>query len=119
MATFFHESSNKTPQGAPSETKVKRGFRVLHGGKELFQKLGRIDPCPCGPGHKFQEMLHADWPLRGCAAKSLQQVDIRGARPTPVLAEESVAESLFRKQVIGYHIKQSNDICCRSSNSSH
>ena len=68
-----------------AETKVKRGFRVLHGGKELFQKLGRIDPCPCGPGHRFQEMLHADWPIRGCAAKSLQQVDIRGAGPTPSL----------------------------------
>ena len=26
----------------------------MHGGKELFEKLGRNDPCPCGSGRRFQ-----------------------------------------------------------------
>jgi uncharacterized protein YecA (UPF0149 family) len=41
-----------------SETNVKRGFRSLRGGmKDLREKLGRNDLCPCGSGRKFQEML--------------------------------------------------------------
>ena len=27
---------------------VKRGPRTVHGDKELIEKLGRYDPCPCG-----------------------------------------------------------------------
>ncbi|HET9129401.1 MAG TPA: SEC-C metal-binding domain-containing protein [Terriglobia bacterium] len=38
-----------------------RGLRVVNGGKELFEKLGRNDPCPCGSGRTFQEVLYADW----------------------------------------------------------
>jgi hypothetical protein len=36
---------------------VKRDHRIVHGDKELFEKLGRRDPCPCGSGRKFQGML--------------------------------------------------------------
>jgi hypothetical protein len=36
---------------------VKRGHRVVHGDKELIEKLGRNDPCPCGSGRSFQELL--------------------------------------------------------------
>lgn len=37
---------------------MKRGLRFVRGGeKELVEKLGRNDPCPCGSGHSFQEML--------------------------------------------------------------
>ena len=36
-----------------SETQVKRGMRVVHGNKELFEKLGRNDLCPCGSGRSF------------------------------------------------------------------
>jgi hypothetical protein len=36
---------------------VKRGHRVVHGEKELLEKLGRNDPCPCGSGRSFQELL--------------------------------------------------------------
>ncbi|MGD0227017.1 MAG: SEC-C metal-binding domain-containing protein [Terriglobia bacterium] len=36
----------------------------MHGGKELSEKLGRNDPCPCGSGIRFQEVLHALRPLR-------------------------------------------------------
>ncbi|MCW4234964.1 MAG: SEC-C metal-binding domain-containing protein [Candidatus Thiodiazotropha endolucinida] len=44
---------NKRRKGYPSEIKVKRGDRVVHGDKELTEKLGRNDPCPCGSGIRF------------------------------------------------------------------
>jgi uncharacterized protein YecA (UPF0149 family) len=34
-------------------------MRVVHGDKELTEKLGRNDLCPCGSGCRFQEMLLA------------------------------------------------------------
>jgi uncharacterized protein YecA (UPF0149 family) len=37
-----------------SETHVKRGRRVVHGDKQLQEKLGRNDPCPCGSGILFK-----------------------------------------------------------------
>jgi hypothetical protein len=43
----------------PSETGVKRGDRVVRGTKELSEKLGRNDPCPCGSTKLFQELLPA------------------------------------------------------------
>jgi len=49
--------SSKRRKGFPSETHVKRGNRVVHGDKELLEKLGRSDPCPCGSGRSFQELL--------------------------------------------------------------
>lgn len=45
---------SKRRKGYPSETNVKRGLRTLRGGeKELVEKLGRRDPCPCGSGKRF------------------------------------------------------------------
>jgi hypothetical protein len=38
---------------------VKRGQRVVHGDKELLEKLGRQDPCPCGSALSFQALLLA------------------------------------------------------------
>ncbi|HEV7300732.1 MAG TPA: SEC-C metal-binding domain-containing protein [Tepidisphaeraceae bacterium] len=32
---------------------MKRGLRVVHGDKELVEKLGRNDPCPCGSNRCF------------------------------------------------------------------
>ena len=47
--------------GSLSETRVKRGDRAVRGGeKELLEKLGRNDLCPCGSGRRFQEVLHAE-----------------------------------------------------------
>jgi len=37
---------------------VKRGARVVHGDKELAEKVGRNDLCPCGSGRRFQEVLY-------------------------------------------------------------
>jgi len=52
------ESTSKRRKGYPSEQRVKRGDRYVHGDKELEEKLGRKDMCPCGSGRWFQEMLH-------------------------------------------------------------
>jgi len=53
------ERTSKRRKGFPSETRVKRGLRFVRGGeKELVEKLGRNDPCPCGSGTRFQEVLH-------------------------------------------------------------
>jgi hypothetical protein len=32
--------------------------RIVHGDKELLEKLGRNDLCPCGSANRFQELLH-------------------------------------------------------------
>jgi hypothetical protein len=50
-------------------------FRVVHGDKELFEKLGRNDPCPCSSGRRFQEVLHAEWAVRRCTAKPLRKIE--------------------------------------------
>jgi uncharacterized protein YecA (UPF0149 family) len=57
------EITSKRRKGFPSETKVKRGLRIVHGNKELSEKLGRNDLCPCGSGRSFQEMLPSNRPL--------------------------------------------------------
>jgi hypothetical protein len=48
---------SKRRRGFPSETGVKRGDRIVQGTKELSEKLGRNDPCPCGSSRLFQELL--------------------------------------------------------------
>jgi uncharacterized protein YchJ len=51
------ETTSKRRKGYPSETRVKRGVRVVHGDRELVEKLGRNDLCPCGSGRRFQALL--------------------------------------------------------------
>src|SRR2546425_10874099 len=58
-------------RGYPSETHVRRGERIVHGDKELLEKLGRNDLCPCGSGLRFQEVLSAIWPFRWHQAEPL------------------------------------------------
>jgi uncharacterized protein YecA (UPF0149 family) len=53
--TVFFETMSKRRKGFPSETKVKQGVRIVHGGKELSEKLGRNDLCPCGSGKRFKK----------------------------------------------------------------
>jgi SEC-C motif len=53
------ERTSKRRKGYPSETRVKRGYRLVHGDKELIEKLGRNDLCPCGSGRRFQALLPA------------------------------------------------------------
>jgi uncharacterized protein YecA (UPF0149 family) len=47
------EITSKRRKGFPSETQVKRGVRIVRGYKDLREKLGRNDPCPCGSGRSF------------------------------------------------------------------
>jgi uncharacterized protein YecA (UPF0149 family) len=47
------EITSKRRKGFPSETQVKRGEQIVHGMKELFEKLGRNDLCPCGSRRSF------------------------------------------------------------------
>jgi hypothetical protein len=65
------EPSRKRRKGFPSETSVKRGTRVVHGDKELVEKLGRNDLCPCGSGRRFQELLSGQRRLRRHATPRL------------------------------------------------
>ena len=44
---------SKRRKGFPSESKVKRGVRIVRGEKLLEEKLGRNDLCPCGSGRSF------------------------------------------------------------------
>ena len=53
---------SKRRKGFASETSVKRGDRVVHGDKELLEKLGRNDPCPCGSRRLFQTLLLEERP---------------------------------------------------------
>jgi uncharacterized protein YecA (UPF0149 family) len=57
------ERSSKRRKGFPSETHVKRGQRFVKGEKELLEKLGRNDLCPCGSGRSFQALLPGHRPL--------------------------------------------------------
>jgi uncharacterized protein YchJ len=57
------ERSSKRRRGFPSEVHVKRGQRIVHTNKDLIEKVGRNDPCPCGSGRRFQEMLYAHRPI--------------------------------------------------------
>jgi uncharacterized protein YecA (UPF0149 family) len=50
----FFERTSKRRKGFPSETQVKRGVQIVHGDKQLLEKLGRNDPCPCGSHRKFK-----------------------------------------------------------------
>ena len=59
----FYERTSKRRTGFPSETQVGKGARTVHGNKELVEKLGRKDLCPCGSGRRFQELLPAFWGL--------------------------------------------------------
>ncbi|HUD85289.1 MAG TPA: SEC-C metal-binding domain-containing protein [Xanthobacteraceae bacterium] len=57
------EVMRKRRRSFPSETRVRRGRRFVHGDVELLEKLGRNDLCPCGSGRRFQGLLHAVGPL--------------------------------------------------------
>ena len=63
MISPAFEITSKRRKGYPSETHVKRGLRFVHGDVELIEKLGRKDPCPCGSGKSFQDMLPALGPV--------------------------------------------------------
>ncbi|MEN1728395.1 MAG: SEC-C metal-binding domain-containing protein [Pseudomonadota bacterium] len=64
LKAFPFETISKRRRGFPSETRVKKGVRIVHGNKQLVEKLGRNDPCPCGSGRRFQALLPEIWTIR-------------------------------------------------------
>lgn len=74
---------SKRRKGFPSEARVKRGDRVVHGNKELVERLGRNDPCPCGSGRRFQAVLHAQRSVRRLGARLLPPRLISGEVVAP------------------------------------
>ena len=81
------EVTSKRRKGFPSETRVKRGHRVVHGDVELMEKLGRNDPCPCGSGRSFQAVLPRVEAARRQRARSLlsgSEPWRKARRPSPV-----------------------------------
>ena len=67
-------------------------FRTVRGGeKELREKLGRNDLCPCGSGRKFQEVLPEVGPFRRREPKLLPTINKEG---TPSGALFCLAEFL-------------------------
>jgi len=51
-------------EASSSESRVKRGNRVVGIDTELVEKLGRNDLCPCGSGRRFPPLLPDDRPFR-------------------------------------------------------
>jgi len=78
---------SKRRRGFPSEARVKRGPRSVKGGeKELLERLGNNDPCPCGSGRRFQELLPQQRPLLTVPAApttsgSAERHALRGGKP--------------------------------------
>jgi len=56
-----------------SETHVKRGDRRIGLDKELVERLGRNDPCPCGSGRRFQALLPVERTVRWLRAPLLPE----------------------------------------------
>jgi hypothetical protein len=54
MICHFFDTMSKRRKGFPSESRVKRGVRIVHGDKELEEKIGRNDLCPCGSAKLFR-----------------------------------------------------------------
>jgi len=64
--SFFLSRWSKRRKGFPSEAKVKRGVRIVHGDKELVEKVGRNDLCPCCSGRRFKKCCRNSSCFRGC-----------------------------------------------------
>src|SRR5204862_7669318 len=79
------EPMSKRRRGLPSETNIKRGPRSVKGGeKELQERLGNNDPCPCGSGRRFQELLPQQRPLSTAPAAPTTSGSadaLRGGKP--------------------------------------
>src|SRR5204863_4572502 len=78
----YFETMSKRRRGFPSETRVKRGVRIVHGDKELVEKVGRNDLCPCGSGQRFKKCCLASGRFRRRQSPPLLSAsEPRPARP--------------------------------------
>jgi SEC-C motif len=106
-STTPFERSSKRRKGFPSETQVKRGLQFVRGNKDLYEKLGRNDLCPCGSGRRFQTLLPRVRQIRRNATQLLLSVcnrtsdgvcDDNEGQPVPVamsVADKSVDACRF------------------------
>src|SRR5581483_7839708 len=80
------ERSSKRRKGYPSEAHVGRGLRIIHQDKELVEKLGRKDLCPCGSGQSFQKVLPEIGQIRWLEQKLLLSANDRNRAGTSACA---------------------------------
>jgi hypothetical protein len=59
---------------------------VRGGEKELVEKLGRNDPCPCGSGQRFQTLLHDLGPVSTAPSAMIIGGERRRVRSASVMA---------------------------------
>jgi hypothetical protein len=101
------EVSSERRKGFPSETRVKRGDRVVGGQKELIEKLGRNNLCLCGSGRRFQALLHAErgirWVRSGLlfSGNTQRPADVPGAAPDGLTRGCVSGNNDFRVSVSG------------------
>jgi len=74
------EVTSKRRKGFPSETQVRRGDRVVHGNKELAEKLGRNDPCLCGSTKAFKRCCLKSGRFRRRQSRPLSALSLREVR---------------------------------------
>ncbi|HXP71844.1 MAG TPA: SEC-C metal-binding domain-containing protein [Candidatus Dormibacteraeota bacterium] len=69
---FFLRTKQQASQGFSIRNESAARLRVVHSDKELVEKLGRNDLCPCGSRRRFQEVLHANRAFRRRATQSVR-----------------------------------------------
>jgi hypothetical protein len=67
---------SKRRKGYPFDRRENRGIRIVRGDKQLEEKLGRNDLCPCGSGKLFN---------RCCLATLWGRVSLRELRWQSIL----------------------------------
>ena len=81
---------------------MKRGLRFVRGGeKELVEKLGREDPCPCGSGKSFQALLPRRRPVSTGRSATITGAS-EGCALQPVLGRDrrTIRHNLFPRSRI-------------------
>ena len=94
------EVSSKRRKSFPSESQVKRGQRIVHGDKELREKLGRDDLCPCGSGRRFQAVLLVQRPVSTVLCGMTTDADVMSCKKPGIKIERSVPSPLGRASVL-------------------
>jgi len=65
LVAFVHSLQHMSDPTYWSRVRPKAWVRVVHGDKELYEKLGRNDLCPCRSGKRLQELLPASGDFDG------------------------------------------------------
>jgi len=95
---IFFETMSKRRKGFASETKVQRGVRIVHGDKELVERVGRNDLCPCGSGKRFKKCCRNTGCFRRRESGSLLLGNEQRSPPDPM------SGGLFRFKKAGLYM---------------